>query len=109
MVNVQGDMIEILSNRFSPDTLKIKKGDTVFFINKDTEKHWPATDVHPSHKLYPGSDFKKCFMQDETELIFDACKGLSKDEGFSFRFNEIGTWNYHDHLKSSLVGKIIVE
>jgi len=62
--------------------------------------------MHPTHTVYPGSDVKKCGSD---ESIFDACKGLEQGESFSFTFNEIGSWGYHDHLRASTTGKIVVE
>ncbi len=99
--------IEVTKDGFKPSTLTIDMGDTVKFINTDTIPHWPASANHPTHTVYPGSDIKKCGT-DEQGLIFDACKGLSQNETFSFTFNNAGTWGYHDHLNAKLFGKIIV-
>ncbi|MEK6824273.1 MAG: hypothetical protein AABY02_00300, partial [Nanoarchaeota archaeon] len=63
---------------------------------------------HPSHKNYPGSDIAKCGTS-EASTIFDACKGLAQGESYSFTFNEVGSWNYHDHLNPNLRGTVIVE
>ena len=104
-----GNVIEITSSGFTPSTLTISKGDTVTWINKDTEEHWPASALHPTHTVYPGSDIKKCGTAEQGN-IFDACDpGLAPGESFSFTFNEVGTWSYHDHLIGGLFGKIIVE
>lgn len=100
--------VEITSKGFSPKTLTISQGDTVKFINKDIEKHWPASDVHPTHTKYPGSGIDKCDTLDEY-YIFDACRGFAQGEEFSFPFDEIGTWKYHDHLNPEIKGTIIVE
>ena len=106
--NKEPNMIEITSDGFSPNELKIKKGDDVTWINKDSGEYWPASAMHPTHTVYPGSDINKCGT-DEEKNIFDVCKGLKQDESFSFTFNEKGTWFYHDHLNPKLFGKIIVE
>ena len=84
--------IEITSSGFNPPELTINAGETVTFINKDTESHWPASAMHPTHLLYPETG--GCIGSK-----FDACKELAQGETFSFAFNEIGTWKYHDHLK----------
>jgi plastocyanin len=96
----------ITSSGFIPSTLTIKVGDTVTFVNKDSKPHWPASDFHPTHRLYPGSGIEKCGSGEE---IFDACKGLSPGETFSFTFKYRGTWTYHDHLYPYLTGTIIVQ
>lgn len=100
--------IEITAKGFSPETITISQGDTVTFINKDIEKHWPASAIHPTHTKYPGSGIDKCGTLDEY-YIFDACRGLEEGEEYSFPFDEIGTWKYHDHLNPEIKGTIIVE
>ena len=101
-----GGVVEITSSGFSPKTLEINQGDKVNFVNKDSQVHWPATAVHPSHTVYPGSDIKKCNSAEQSN-IFDACKGLGQGESFSFTFNEKGSWSYHDHL-TGFKGTIVV-
>lgn len=100
--------IEITESGFLPQIITINKGDTVIWTNSISSKSWPASAVHPSHQAYPGSDISKCNTAKEN-VIFDACKGLSQGESYSFTFNEIGSWNYHNHLKSSIQGTIMVE
>jgi len=101
--------VETRSTGFSPKTVTIKAGDTVKFVNNNPARtSWPASVVHPTHTTYPGSSINKCGTS-EAANIFDACKGLALDEGFSFTFNEVGTWNYHDHLSPSVTGTVIVE
>jgi len=99
--------IEMTSSGFSPATLNIKQGDKVTFVNKDSSAHWPASAMHPTHTVYPGSDIKKCGTNEERN-IFDACNDIPPGESWSFTFNEKGNWGYHDHLSASLFGKIIV-
>ena len=102
------NIIEITSAGFNPKTITIKVGDTVTFVNKDSSKHWPASDLHPVHMTYPGSDIKKCDTA-EAETIFDACKGLMQGEEYSFTFDRVGRWPYHDHLKPSFAGVVVVQ
>ncbi len=87
-------MVEITSAGFQPSALKIKVGMTVRFMNKDSQLHWPASGIHPTHELCAG---------------FDALKGLAQDEQYSFTFKEVKTCPMHDHLNPSLTGSIIVE
>ncbi len=97
-----GNTVEITSSGFSPSTLTINAGDTVTFVNKDSRPHWPASAVHPTHTVYPESG--GCIGSK-----FDACKGLAQDETFSFKFDQKGTWKYHDHLNPGLTGTIVVQ
>lgn len=107
-VLMEAQIVEIRNDGFHPETLTIKGGDTVIFVNKDTITHWPASDVHPLHTVYPGSGIYKCNTPEQTK-IFDACRRLTQGVEYSFTFNEIGEWSYHDHTRPSLTGKIIVE
>lgn len=95
------NVIEITSSGFAPSTLTISKGDAVTFTNRDTEEHWPASAIHPTHQIYPESG--GCIGSK-----FDACHGLAPGESWSFIFNEVGSWGYHDHLDVNLKGKIVV-
>lgn len=99
--------IRITSSGFLPQEIEINAGDSVVFINEDSSKHWPASAVHPTHRVYPGSDISKCGTASESE-IFDACRGLESGERYTFTFNEKGNWRYHDHLRASLTGTINV-
>jgi plastocyanin len=85
--------ISITANGFNPKEIKITKGTKVIFTNNDTTQHWPASGPHPAHTLYPG---------------FDALKGLAQGETYTFTFDKVGEWPYHDHLNPSVTGKIKV-
>lgn len=87
-------MVEITAGGFAPSELKIKVGATVKFTNRDSELHWPASGVHPTHEICPG---------------FDALKGLAKDESYSFTFTAAKICPFHDHLNPSVKGTIVVE
>ena len=100
--------VEMTSGGFSPSALTVSVGDTVTFVNKGTEEHWPASARHPTHKVYPGSDIEKCGTSEES-ITFDACREIAPGESYKFTFYEKGTWAYHDHLNTGLFGKIIVE
>lgn len=93
---------------YSPARVKIKKGDTVVFDNKSSKTMWTASAVHPTHKAYPGSDIAKCGTTQAAGL-FDACKGYGLGESWEFRFDEQGTWRYHNHLQPGHTGTITVE
>lgn len=101
-------VVEITPSGFSLQSLTISQGESVIFINKGSVLNWPASAVHPTHKLYPGSDINKCSTPEEKN-IFDACKGLKKGESYIFTFNEKGNWRYHDHLNPSSTGIMMVE
>jgi len=100
--------IDISDNAYTPNTLTIAKGTTVYFVNKGTNEHWPASAVHPTHTVYPDSDISKCGTS-EAATMFDACRGLKQGEFWAFTFNEVGSWRFHDHLVPKLNGTITVQ
>ncbi|MFN7088750.1 MAG: Kazal-type serine protease inhibitor domain-containing protein, partial [Candidatus Paceibacteria bacterium] len=85
--------IIIQNGIFSPDIVKIKKGGKVTWVNKSERAVWPASNPHPIHTGYPG---------------FDAFRGLKTGETYSFVFERIGSWKYHDHLNPFIGGIIEV-
>jgi plastocyanin len=101
-------IIKITANGFEPEEVEITKGTKVTWINEQPNPSWPASAVHPTHEVYPGSSIKKCGTP-EQDKIFDACRGLNQGESWSFVFNEIGEWYYHDHLNPSWKGEIVVK
>ena len=99
--------VNIAPNGYEPQTVTIKKGGSVTWLNTTDTENWPASAVHPTHEKYPGSGITKCGTPEESK-IFDACKGLARGESYSFEFNETGEWAYHDHVGVKTFGKVIV-
>lgn len=93
---------------FSPRMLRVEQGATVVFKNESDGPVWPASNIHPTHTVYPGSGIEKC-RSAEREEIFDACEGISPGEAYEFTFAEAGEWGYHNHLRASHTGTVIVE
>ncbi|MEK7090631.1 MAG: hypothetical protein AAB930_03530 [Patescibacteria group bacterium] len=79
--------------KFTPDPVKIKVGQTVTWKNTSDKFIWPASAIHPTHQIYPE---------------FDPKKGVAPGEEWSFVFSKVGTWKYHDHLRTSVFGTINV-
>jgi len=101
------EVIEITADGFSPSNVTISPGDIIHFVNRDADSHWPASDNHPTHTVYPGSGISKCGTL-EADEIFDSCTALNTNEVYEFTFTEVGNWEYHDHLNPSLGGTITV-
>ena len=87
-------IILVEASGFSPEIIRIPLGATVTWVNKDVRVTWIASDLHPTHTVYPE---------------FDQKEGMSKGESYFYKFTRKGTWGFHDHIVSSRVGKIIVE
>lgn len=81
------------SSGFDPQTLSIKSGETIVWVNADTNNIYLASDPHPSHTDYPALNL-----------------GIVKPgESVSLMFPTAGTYKYHDHLNPSHRGTIIVK
>jgi plastocyanin len=100
--------IKLTSSGFEPSTLTINSGDIVKFLAIDGSNRWPASDIHPTHTKYPGSNINKCFPEAEPN-IFDSCGSVLEGSSFEFTFTEQGEWKYHDHLQPGKKGTIVVE
>lgn len=79
---------------FFPEELTIQRGDTVIFKTERDKEFWPASDLHPTHGIYPE---------------FDPKEPIPPGQSWSFRFNKAGAWSYHDHLNSLHTGVVVVE
>lgn len=103
-------IIEMSDSGFSPKEITIKQGTAVVFkaVGSGSNGYWPASAIHPTHTIYPGSDIAKCGTSEE-KGIFDACRGYTQGEWWEFQFNKVGEWRYHDHLNAKNFGVITVE
>ncbi len=101
-------VITYTDSGFSPNTLTVKAGTTATFKNQSSEPFWPASNVHPSHMAYDGTSMAE-HCQNPTSNAFDACVGVQPGASWTFTFNKIGTWSYHDHLNPGMRGSITVQ
>jgi plastocyanin len=101
-------IIKITNNGFVPKEVEVTKGTKVTWVNESSNPSWPASAVHPTHRVYPGSGIEKCGTSEEKN-IFDACRNLKPGEKWSFTFNKVGEWYYHDHSNPSFTGEITVK
>ena len=100
---ILSNLIKYTDNGFAPSTIKVSKGTKVHFVNQSLRSSMrPASAAHPTHSVYPTKG--GCIGS-----TFDACKDIKPGEEWSFTFDVVGTWKYHNHLNSSQVGTIIVE
>ncbi len=99
-------MISYENGQFVPNEVRIAPGQAVLWMNND-QVFWPAGDLHPTHREYPGSNITKCHT-DERSMIFDACEAMGPGAAYAFRFNEVGEWKFHDHINPKATGTVIV-
>lgn len=93
---------------YSPSMLTIKVGETVTFINNSSFGVWTASAIHPAHIVYGGVSLQEHCPDVEND-DFDQCKSSFPGESWDFTFNKKGTWGYHNHVKASDFGKIVVD
>lgn len=86
-------VIKMTDAGFQPSEVTVKKGDAVELKNEGTKDHWPASAIHPTHLVYPE---------------FDPKQGIKPGESWSFTFDKIGEWRFHDHLFPTSTGKVTV-
>jgi plastocyanin len=101
-VAVPSATIVMTRDGFSPSEVTIQKGQAILFVNgapKDcplseaTCNFWPASDLHPTHELYPE---------------FDPRQPVGPGETWTFVFERTGAWRFHDHFHSNKRGIITV-
>ena len=88
-------VITLTADGFVPNDITIAVGDTVTWKTTTDRLFWPASNLHPSHRDYPGG-------------VFDPKQPIEPDQSWSFIFNEAGDWKYHNHLAPYHTGVIHV-
>ncbi len=85
--------ITLTEEGFQPAKISIHRGDTVLFKTTRKELFWPASNLHPTHELYSE---------------FDPKRPIDSKDTWSFTFEKVGTWGFHDHLFPYFRGEIKV-
>jgi hypothetical protein len=92
--NSKTHLVILKESGFEPKELTIQKGDIVQFKTEISDSFWPASDIHPTHGIYPE---------------FDPQEPIEPSQTWSFRFNKEGSWKFHDHLQPVFRGIITVQ
>lgn len=100
-------VVYMTDSGFAPESIEVALGTHVIFKNKSNRTFWPASNLHPTHSIYPHSGIEKCGTA-EAERIFDACREVASGESYGFVFDEVGTWQYHDHVSGTMNGTVTV-
>src|SRR3989344_1313969 len=79
---------------FSPESVAVKQGEKIIFVNLSDEPMWVASAFHPTHQLYPE---------------FDSKGSVSLGGRYEFTFDKKGEWKYHNHMRPGLTGTVIVK
>lgn len=79
---------------WQPKEISIHQGDTVKFTSTRGQPFWPASDLHPTHTIYPQ---------------FDPKQPIGPNDSWTFSFDRVGDWRFHDHLAPFYTGVIHVQ
>ncbi len=79
---------------FVPQYIRIRRGTMVTFTTTRSDEFWPASNPHPSHSIYPA---------------FDPKVPIQPNDSWSFTFDRVGVWGYHDHIRSYFTGIVQVD
>ena len=93
---------------FSPAQVEINAGDTVKFVNQSSGKMWVGSAMHPTHMLYSCTVLEK-HCPDTANTSFDQCESTLAGTSWSFTFEKVGTWKYHNHANVSAFGTVIIK
>ena len=78
---------------FRPLRLEVEVGQRVVFTNESDTFFWPASNIHPTHQIYPE---------------FDAGAPIESGDSWAFTFDRPGFWRYHNHLGPERSGLVVV-
>jgi len=91
----QSEVVVTLTKKgFDLTLVHIVQGGVVHFKNSSDDDFWPASDLHPTHAMYPE---------------FDPKQPVAAGQTWSFTFTKVGTWKYHNHLNPLQTGVVVVE
>ena len=93
-VDPEALLIAYTQDGYNPKRLNISLGQKVHFVNQSEVPLWPASNIHPTHEIYPE---------------FDAKQVINPQEVWVFKFDELGFWRYHNHLKPEHGALIVVQ
>ena len=96
--------VTLTDSGFTSQHITIKKGGTVTWVNESDGNMWVGSAMHPTHTAYSGTTLSE-HCDDATDTSFDQCKNSDR---YSFTFDKIGKWNYHNHAASSQFGSVTV-
>lgn len=86
-------VISLEKDGFHPASIRVAQGAKVTFVNHTNTTMWPASNLHPTHEIYPEFDPKAPVLPGAT---------------WAFTFTKSGVWRYHDHLRPTFTGSVLV-
>ncbi len=83
---------------FDPQVVTIKAGESITWVNNSSKTIQIGSANHPDHKINPdltGGQYVVAIPAGESKTVSAGTK--------------VGRWAYHDHLKSSQGGTVVIE
>src|SRR3989344_3667849 len=87
-------IVKMTPNGFDPQEVTIDVNSSVLFVNQDKVQRWPASNVHPTHDIYPE---------------FDPKEPIEPGKDWVFKPKRAGTFKFHDHISPHFRGVLIVK
>ena len=91
--STQQQTVNVTANGFDPQTVTVKAGTRVVWMNKSGGSVFVASNNHPTHLLYPPLNLGQFADGSSVQLVFD----------------KPGSYGYHNHLNPSQTGTIVVQ
>ena len=92
---------------FVPQSVTIRSGQKVTFVNDTTSAMWVGADEHPTHTEFDGTDrATHCSGSYTGPTPFDQCQA---GPTYTFVFTKAGTYDYHNHSSSQFSGTVVVQ
>ncbi len=93
LVKVQTSTVNLTASGFQPQSINIKAGQTVIWVNKSGQDATVNSDIYPTNLLWPFLNLGK--FKDGTSV--------------STIFSKAGKYTYYNYLNPSQKGTVIVE
>lgn len=98
-----GALIQYTDSGFKPSKVTITEGQVVRFLNSSSREMWVASVIHPQHRNYQERSPDDCLGS-----TFDQCETIPSGEFWDFKFDLIGTWSFHNHIRAKDDGTVTV-
>ena len=100
--------IKYTASGFTPASLTLARGDTVVFTKDPGSRDmWVAGGHHPTHESLDGTTRSQhCATGYTGPKPFDACAVGTQ---YSYTFEKVGVWTFHNHYNASDGGTITVQ
>lgn len=95
-------LVSYTDRGFEPNTVTIKKGDTIRFTNNSREDLWVAA-TGGAGALYPN------ITNGCGSSALDTCRVLKPLEFWEFTFDTAGTWSYQNNRDTTVTGHVRVQ